>query len=127
MSGRPAHVPTPELRQQVETMSAYGIPEADIGRVIGISLPTLHKHYCNELDIGHVKANAQVAGFLFNAAKKGNVTAQIFWLKVRAGWSEFGAAAAPPLGKKYMQAELAQTAGSGTAWANDLKFEDRAN
>jgi hypothetical protein len=34
------------------------------------------------------KANAQVAGFLFNAAKNGNVTAQIFWLKTRAKWRE---------------------------------------
>jgi hypothetical protein len=34
------------------------------------------------------KANAQVAGYLFNAAKNGNVTAQIFWLKTRAKWRE---------------------------------------
>ena len=32
--------------------------------------------------------NAQVAGFLFAAAKGGNVTAQIFWLKTRARWKE---------------------------------------
>jgi ParB-like chromosome segregation protein Spo0J len=36
----------------------------------------------------NLKANAQVAGFLFNAAKSGNVTAQIFWLKTRAKWRE---------------------------------------
>jgi hypothetical protein len=29
-----------------------------------------------------------VAGFLFNAARNGNVTAQIFWLKTRARWKE---------------------------------------
>jgi hypothetical protein len=29
-----------------------------------------------------------VAGFLFSAAKSGNVTAQIFWLKTRARWRE---------------------------------------
>src|SRR5258706_10229402 len=38
--------------------------------------------------LGETKANAQVAGFLFNAAKNGNVTAQIFWLKTRAKWRE---------------------------------------
>ena len=37
---------------------------------------------------GAIKANAQVAGFLFAAAKGGNVTAQIFWLKARARWKE---------------------------------------
>ena len=41
-----------------------------------------------ELDLGETKANAQVAGFLFNSAKCGNVTAQIFWLKTRARWRE---------------------------------------
>ena len=29
-----------------------------------------------------------MAGFLFAAAKGGNVTAQIFWLKTRARWKE---------------------------------------
>jgi len=48
----------------------------------------LRKHYREELDLGETKANAQVAGFLFNAAKNGNVTAQIFWLKTRAKWRE---------------------------------------
>jgi hypothetical protein len=41
-----------------------------------------------ELDLGTAKANAQVAGFLFNSARNGNVTAQIFWLKTRVGWKE---------------------------------------
>src|SRR4051794_14506258 len=41
-----------------------------------------------KLDLGAVKANAQVAGFIFAAAKGGNVTAQIFWLKTRARWKE---------------------------------------
>jgi hypothetical protein len=69
-------------------MSAYGIPEEDIARVVGIDPKTLRKHYRDELDLGATKANAQVAGYLFSAAKNGNVTAQIFWLKTRACWKE---------------------------------------
>jgi hypothetical protein len=69
-------------------MAAYGIPETDISRVIGVDPKTLRKCYREELDLGETKANAQVAGFLFNAAKNGNVTAQIFWLKTRARWRE---------------------------------------
>jgi hypothetical protein len=38
--------------------------------------------------MGETKANAQVAGFLFNSARGGNVSAQIFWLKTRARWRE---------------------------------------
>ena len=69
-------------------MAAYGIPETEIARVLKIDPKTLRKHYQDELELGHVKANAQVAGFLFNSAKNGNVSAQIFWLKTRARWNE---------------------------------------
>ena len=69
-------------------MAAYGIPETDIAAVLKLDPKTLRKHYREELDLGHTKANPQVAGFLFNAAKSGNVTAQIFWLKTRARWKE---------------------------------------
>jgi len=86
--GRRAHRPDPAQRRQVEAMAAYGIPENDISRVVGVDPKTLRKHYREELDLGETKANAQVAGFLFNAAKNGNVTAQIFWLKTRARWRE---------------------------------------
>src|SRR3954462_11762009 len=86
--GRRAHRPDPSQRRQVEAMAAYGIPEVDISRVVGIDPKTLRKHYREELDLGQTKANAQVAGFLFNSARSGNVTAQIFWLKTRASWRE---------------------------------------
>ena len=75
--GRRAHKPDPALRRQVEAMAAYGIPETDISRVMHVDPKTLRKHYREELDLGESKANAQVAGFLFSAAKNGNVTAQI--------------------------------------------------
>ena len=88
LMGRRAHKPDPAQRRQVEALAAYGIPETDIAGVVGIDPKTLRKHYRDELDLGETKANAQVAGFLFNAAKNGNVTAQIFWLKTRARWRE---------------------------------------
>jgi hypothetical protein len=93
--GRRAHQPDPSQRRQVEAMAAYGIPETDISRVVGIDPKTLRKCYREELDLGAPKANAQVAGFLFNAARNGNVTAQIFWLKTRARWKE------PPAEQKH--------------------------
>ena len=86
--GRRTHKPDPTSRRQVEAMAAYGIPEIDIARVLGVDPKTLRKYYRDELDMGETKANAQVAGFLFNAARSGNVTAQIFWLKTRARWKE---------------------------------------
>jgi hypothetical protein len=59
--GRPAHRPDPVTQRQVEAMAGYGVPEADIAGVIGIDAKTLRKHYRNELDHGHVKANVRVA------------------------------------------------------------------
>src|ERR1700741_611362 len=70
--GRRAHKPDPAQRRQVEAMAAYGIPEIDIAAVLGVDPKTLRKHYRDELDLGETKANAQVAGYLFNAAKNGN-------------------------------------------------------
>jgi hypothetical protein len=86
--GRRAHKPDPAQRKQVEAMAAYGIPEIDIAAVVAVDPKTLRKHYRDELDLGATKANAQVASYLFNAARNGNVTAQIFWLKTRARWRE---------------------------------------
>jgi hypothetical protein len=34
------------------------------------------------------EANAAAASYLFAKVKEGNVTAQIFWMKTRAGWRE---------------------------------------
>src|SRR5207237_9473451 len=88
---RPAHRPHPPLRRQVEAMAGYGVAETDIARVIGVDPKTLRKHYRDELDNGHVKANAKVAENLFRKATgegREAVTAAIFWLKTRAGWKE---------------------------------------
>ncbi len=88
---RPAHKPDPSVRRQVEAMAGYGVPEAEIAGVVGISPKTLRKHYRGELDHGHVKANAKVAENLYRKATgdgREAVIAAIFWLKTRAGWKE---------------------------------------
>jgi hypothetical protein len=72
-------------------MAGYGVPEIDLGRVVGIDPKTLRKHYREELSRGHVKANAKVAENLFRKATgegREAVIAAIFWLKTRAGWRE---------------------------------------
>ena len=88
---RPRHRPDPLVRRQVEAMTGYGVAETDIARVVGIDPKTLRKHYRDELDNGHVKANAKVAENLFRKATgegRESVVAAIFWLKTRAGWKE---------------------------------------
>lgn len=85
---RRRHNPTDRQRAEVEAYAAVGVPQLDIARLIGISLPTLHDRYRDELDLGKAKANAQVAKTLFREAVGGNITAAIFWMKSQAGWRE---------------------------------------
>lgn len=87
-------MPTAEQVKLVETMAGMGIPQPDICKVIlgangkPIAEKTLRLYFREVLDTGELKANAKVAGALFNNAIGGNVAAQIFWLKTRARWKE---------------------------------------
>ena len=96
---RQGWTPTDAQRRQAETMAAYGIPEANIARMLGVSKPTLRKHCGSELDTGGTRANSKVADFLFYGIcggtgkpafkdERARVTAAIFWMKTRGGWSE---------------------------------------
>jgi hypothetical protein len=84
----PSKAPTAEQRKLVQTMAAAGIQSEAICLVMGVSGKTLRKHYRAELDTSLIRANAMVASSLYMKALKGNVVAQIFWLKTRAGWKE---------------------------------------
>lgn len=56
---------------------------------IGLSIPTILKHYREALDEGDEQANGAIKNALFNAATEGgSVPAMIFWLKARCNWSE---------------------------------------
>ena len=74
----------------VRTLSAMGIKQKDIARMVGMQSPkTLREHFRDELDKGAVEANATVAKTLFAMATSGKIpAATIFWLKTRARWRE---------------------------------------
>ena len=97
------HEPSKETRGAVQMMTAAGIPQAEICISLGISKPTLHKHYRDEIDSGAIKANAMVGQFLYETASgrallpgakyKGATYADctraaMFWAKTRMGWRE---------------------------------------
>lgn len=84
MSRNP-HEPTPALRQHVKSLSALGLPQADITKIVGCSEKTLRLHYRQELDEGVEEANAAVVGFLLEAIDRGNVTAMMFYDKSGGG------------------------------------------
>ena len=92
------HEPSEENRKLARALSAYGIPQADIARRMGVSIPTLTKYYQADLDDGMMEANAKVGEFLFGAASGAALTkgasysdcirAAMFWGKTRMGWRE---------------------------------------
>lgn len=86
--GRPRFEPTDYMRKQVKSMAGIGLPQDDIARVMGITAPTLRRHFRTELNVGQADTINRVAQSLVSKALGGNVTAQIFFLKVRAGWKE---------------------------------------
>jgi hypothetical protein len=100
--GRGNHfVPTEKQRGQVESMTAYGIPAAEIARSLDISEPTLRKAFPEEIATGASKANTKVAEFLYATimgmeipgrppvtGDAQRMAAMIFWLKSRAHWKE---------------------------------------
>ena len=123
--GRPAHLPTPETRRQVEALASSGTQYELIARVLDISVPTLTKHYADVLEVAAAKANAMIAQSLYRRAlsnDKGAVAAAIFWLKSRAGWRDHGPVdeTNATLGKKEIAQAEAQAAGQGTEWGDDL-------
>ena len=96
MAGRPQHQPDEKSRKFVEAMSAAGLTQEEIGRIVGISDPTLRKHYAKELATAAAKANAMVGESLLNQAiggpgrnwKQASTAAAIWWSKTRMGWKE---------------------------------------
>ena len=85
---RQAFAVTDAMREKVRYLAGVGVRQDDIAKIIGCSPKTLRKRFRDELDRGVAEANATMFGYLFSAAKAGNVTAQIFWLKTRANLRE---------------------------------------
>ena len=72
-------------------MTGFGLTQAQIAAIVGISEDTLQKYYQEEIEKGVARANMQVANNLFSIATSkgsGAVAAAIFWMKTRARWRE---------------------------------------
>lgn len=94
-------VPTVHQRQLVEQLAAAGVcVDAMLPMVLDdegcrLGLAAFKTCFAQEIERGLTKANVEVANALFRNATEptdkhphGNTTAQIFWLKAQAGWSE---------------------------------------
>ena len=82
---------TDKDRHTVKALASYGIPQVDIGKVIGCSHVRLRRCFAAELETAEAQANAKVAETLFSNAINPDPRYQasrFFWLKTRAKWRE---------------------------------------
>lgn len=97
-AGQQPYVKTPEVSATVSALSTFGVNQEDICLFIGVSLPTLHKYFRQELDESAAKGKVAVTKFLFHAASgkalddgaayADCLRAAMFYAKTRMGWKE---------------------------------------
>ena len=76
--GRPEHVRTERNAQKVALLFALSHEVKDVAAALGITQPTLRKHYFSEVqqrDAMRLKLKAEVMAGLFDQARSGNVGA----------------------------------------------------
>lgn len=89
--GRPEHVPDSKSRSRVTVWAGGGIDQVMIAKALGISRPTLVKHYKPELAIGAATMDGLAISALASAMQRGGkeaVAAAKWWTQSRMGWTE---------------------------------------
>jgi hypothetical protein len=120
-----SHKPTDALRKRVAIAAGGGMLHEDIALAIGVTPPTLRKHYANELSVGAHKRRMDVLEAAYDGAVAGKVAAQRLYLSVMPGSAapdldDEPDPVAKPLGKKAEANEVAKTAHAGTDWEDLL-------
>jgi hypothetical protein len=82
------HEPTEALIKQVKAMASCGVQGKLIAASIGISEPTLIKHYKDHMNVARASAHLQVGNSLFQRAINGDTSSAIFYAKTQMGWRE---------------------------------------
>ena len=88
-AGRPPFEFDEATLKRVESLAAQGLNKTQIARSLGIHRATLSRKKAENSEIddaikrGEAKGIATVTNALFQAARDGNITAQIFFLKNR--------------------------------------------
>lgn len=120
---RPSFIPTKAQRRRVSVAAGGGMSHEEIALGLGISRPTLEKHFEYELSIGASQRRLEVLDAMHRTARKGNVAAQKAYMAlvpVPAAPPEMPAESAPQ-GKKEQAQAAAVTAQTGTEWETLLK------
>ena len=128
--GRPKHVPTEQTRKLVIYGLAMNRDQDEIALGLGITPPTLRKHYKKQLQGGRKAAAMRVEmkkyAAIDDAIDRGVLGAIEALEKIqraasqRAALAELQRPAQKPLGKKQQELQAAEQAARGSAWENLL-------
>ena len=96
MTGRPTWIPIDSVCQEAREMASNGLTVAQIADCLGISESTLYgkqneyTEFVGAIKRGRAEGIHKVSNALFEKATQGNVTAMIYYLKVRdrENWGE---------------------------------------
>lgn len=81
-------VPSASELSVISHYAAIGYTQEQISKLIGKDEKTLRAHAKDALELGKLKADAQITGKLFSKAMSGDTASLIFWCKTRLGWKE---------------------------------------
>lgn len=136
--GRPEFEATDDLRDKVEWYIATGMTQEEVARAIGCTVPTLVKHFGDNLNNAYARKKAAVTDMMVAAAMAGNASIQkrleqIISTKGAMQRFDTPLPSEPPEvkperpGKKELAQTAAQTAGTGNAWGNLLRPPGKSN
>lgn len=88
-----SHDPSPQARSIVQLAMAAGFTQKQVAGLVGISVPTLRKHYRDELQAGRDMVNLKVVANLYQIAMQAEdaeaaIAAGRFICSARLGWVE---------------------------------------
>jgi hypothetical protein len=142
-SGRPEHVATDENRNKVMMMLAFRCKNSEIAGALGVSQPTLRKHYLQQLQqrrVATIQLRASRWAALYHKAVVDRDTSALKELGKEIERHDVAELAAkfaddrpPParspkrLGKKEAAQLEAESAGTGGEWGDDLLPVGRPN
>jgi len=92
--GRPEIEITEDLCLKAETLAAEGLTMDQIALCLGMGETTLYEkqakypEFADAIKEGRAKGIAIITNALFKSGKEGNLGAQCFYLKNRAGWQD---------------------------------------
>lgn len=140
--GRPVHVATDESTNKVKLLLALGWSNERIAHAIGLSLPTLRKHYFQVLKVREFQRDMMDAARLmklWELAMAGNVAAAREFdrmlerndaMNADKAWRGDDPEVAAPkekLGKKELAQRAAEAVEDSSAWGHDLVFRGKVN